>query len=61
MNTQCRNPRRSHIDYAQSVVAAVIPMPDGIRIELAARMTGHKLPANLIGTDMVPALLARAT
>jgi exopolysaccharide biosynthesis WecB/TagA/CpsF family protein len=35
-------------------------LPDGIGVELAAKMTGTQLSENLNGTDFVPALLAEA-
>ena len=35
-------------------------LPDGIGVDLAARMTGQRLTANLNGTDFVPALLRTA-
>ena len=60
MNAHCCNIRRHDEDYAKAVSAADILLPDGIGVELAGRMTGTKLTANLNGTDLVPALLAKA-
>lgn len=60
MNAHCCNLRRTNKAYANAVAQADILLPDGIGIELAARMTGDRLVANLNGTDLVPALLARA-
>ncbi|MFG6528297.1 WecB/TagA/CpsF family glycosyltransferase, partial [Sulfitobacter sp. M23508] len=60
MNAHCCNIRRHDENYARAVAAADMLLPDGIGVELAGRMTGHKLTANLNGTDLVPALLAKA-
>ena len=60
MNAHCCNTRRRDQKYAKAVVAADMLLPDGIGVELAAKMTGQKLTANLNGTDLVPALLMRA-
>ncbi|RUS60792.1 WecB/TagA/CpsF family glycosyltransferase [Pseudorhodobacter sp. E13] len=60
MNAHCCNIRRKNKAYAEAVAAADMLLPDGIGVELAARMTGQRLAANLNGTDLVPALLAQA-
>jgi exopolysaccharide biosynthesis WecB/TagA/CpsF family protein len=60
MNAHCCNMRRRNADYAQAVARADVLLPDGIGVELAAKMTGQKLTANLNGTDLVPALLSKA-
>lgn len=60
MNAHCCNIRRRNAEYKRAVAAADVLLPDGIGIELAARMTGQKLTENLNGTDFVPALLKRA-
>lgn len=60
MNAHCCNTRRHDQRYANAIAAADVLMPDGIGVELAAKMTGQKLTANLNGTDLVPALLLRA-
>jgi len=60
MNAHSCNTRRRNADYAQAVARADVLLPDGIGVELAAKMTGQKLTANLNGTDLVPALLAKA-
>jgi exopolysaccharide biosynthesis WecB/TagA/CpsF family protein len=60
MNAHCCNIRRRDQSYAKAVAAADLLMPDGIGVEIAAKMTGQKLTANLNGTDLVPALLAQA-
>lgn len=60
MNAHCCNMRRRDPEYRRAVSAADVLLPDGIGIELAAKMTGHKLTENLNGTDLVPALMKRA-
>jgi len=60
MNAHCCNIRRSDAAYAQAVARADMLLPDGIGVELAARMTGVQLTDNLNGTDLVPRLLKEA-
>lgn len=60
MNAHCCNVRRKNSEYAQAVARADTLLPDGIGVEMAAKMTGQKLTANLNGTDLVPSLLAKA-
>jgi exopolysaccharide biosynthesis WecB/TagA/CpsF family protein len=60
MNAHCCNTMAQEQAYAAAVGRADVLLPDGIGIVLAAKMTGQKLAANLNGTDLVPALLAKA-
>lgn len=60
INAHCFNVLRRDRDYADAVAAADVLLPDGIGIELAARMTADRLTANLNGTDFVPHLLSEA-
>lgn len=60
MNAHCCNIRRRDTEYRNAVAAADVLLPDGIGIELAARMTSQKLTQNLNGTDLVPALMEQA-
>lgn len=60
MNAHCCNIRRRDTAYAQAVATADMLLPDGIGVELAGRMTGKRLAANLNGTDLLPAMLAQA-
>ncbi|MGH1354814.1 MAG: WecB/TagA/CpsF family glycosyltransferase [Thalassovita sp.] len=60
VNAHCLNIRAAHRDYAAALARADHILPDGIGVELAAKMTGHQLTQNLNGTDFVPELLARA-
>lgn len=60
MNAHCYNLRARDSAYAEAVARAEMVLPDGIGVELAARMTGASLTANLNGTDLVPDVLASA-
>jgi exopolysaccharide biosynthesis WecB/TagA/CpsF family protein len=60
MNAHCCNIRRYNASYTRAVAAADVLLPDGIGVELAAKMAGQKLTANLNGTDLVPMLMAEA-
>ncbi|QQA44718.1 WecB/TagA/CpsF family glycosyltransferase [Pelagovum pacificum] len=60
MNAHCCNIHRRDRAYREAVAGADLRLPDGIGVELAGRMTGDRLAANLNGTDLVPALLAKA-
>ena len=59
-NAHCANTRASHRDYSAALSRADLVLPDGIGIELAARMQGNGLTANLNGTDLLPVLLKEA-
>ncbi|MDQ2094933.1 WecB/TagA/CpsF family glycosyltransferase [Rhodalgimonas zhirmunskyi] len=60
LNAHCANQRASNRAYATALARADVVLPDGIGIELAARMTGGPLTENLNGTDFTPALLREA-
>ena len=60
LNAHCANIRVSDQAYRSAVARADYVLPDGIGVELAAKMRGHHLVANLNGTDFVPLLLRRA-
>ncbi len=60
MNAHCCNIRRRIRAYREAVAGADVLLPDGIGVELAGKMTGQRLTANLNGTDLVPALLEQA-
>jgi exopolysaccharide biosynthesis WecB/TagA/CpsF family protein len=60
VNAHCLNLRATTPEYAAALARADVILPDGIGVELAAKMTGHGLPENLNGTDFVPCLLADA-
>ena len=60
VNAHCGNVLARDDDYAEALATADAVLPDGIGIELAARMAGRQFAANLNGTDLTPALLAEA-
>ena len=59
-NAHCANVRATDVGYSQSLARADQILPDGIGIDLAARMQGDELTANLNGTDLLPPLLTAA-
>ncbi|MGR3376698.1 WecB/TagA/CpsF family glycosyltransferase [Salipiger abyssi] len=59
-NAHCANLRAGNREYADALTRADMVLPDGIGVELAARMTGGGLAENLNGTDFTPALLTEA-
>ncbi|MDF1801675.1 WecB/TagA/CpsF family glycosyltransferase [Thalassovita sp.] len=60
LNAHCANLRATDRAYADALARADYVLPDGIGIELAARMTGQQLTENLNGTDFTPALMHEA-
>lgn len=60
LNAHCANVAARDRDYEDALATADLVLPDGIGVELAARMQGTPLAANLNGTDFTPALLAEA-
>ncbi|WP_298836695.1 WecB/TagA/CpsF family glycosyltransferase [uncultured Roseobacter sp.] len=59
-NAHCVNVRARDRAYAAALRRTDYILPDGIGVELAARMQGRNLTANLNGTDFVPLLLQHA-
>lgn len=59
LNAHCANVRRNHSAYAQALGTFQHVYNDGVGVQLAARMQGHKFPDNLNGTDWIPAFLSR--
>ncbi|MGX9355817.1 WecB/TagA/CpsF family glycosyltransferase [Roseobacteraceae bacterium S113] len=59
-NAHCANERARNPRYAAALRRAEFVLPDGIGVELAAKMEGKTLAENLNGTDFVPQLLQRA-
>lgn len=47
--------------YHQTLLSAGRVFGDGIGVRLAARQRGRSMQANLVGTDLLPALLAQTT
>lgn len=60
LNAHCANLRSRDRAYATALARADAILPDGIGVDLAARMTGTRLRENLNGTDFTPALLREA-
>ncbi|WP_375691801.1 WecB/TagA/CpsF family glycosyltransferase [Pseudooceanicola sp. LIPI14-2-Ac024] len=60
LNAHCVNVAARDRDYADALATADMVLPDGIGVELAARMTGARIAENLNGTDFTPALLRGA-
>ncbi|MGF1551338.1 MAG: WecB/TagA/CpsF family glycosyltransferase [Paracoccaceae bacterium] len=60
VNAHCVNVAARDEDYARTLLAADLLLPDGAGIALAARMTGRRLAANLNGTDLFAPLCREA-
>ncbi|WP_121066063.1 sugar transferase [Chachezhania antarctica] len=60
LNAHCANVMARDTTYADSLQTADMILPDGIGVELAARMRGKSIAENLNGTDFTPALLQAA-
>ncbi|WP_434289910.1 WecB/TagA/CpsF family glycosyltransferase [Celeribacter sp. SCSIO 80788] len=57
LNAHCANIKARDRSYASALARATHVLPDGIGVELAARMTGGHFEENLNGTDFTPTLL----
>ena len=60
LNAHCANVAERDPSYRAALASADMVLPDGAGIEVAARLAGRRLSANLNGTDLIPALLAEA-
>lgn len=60
LNAHCANVLHHDADYADAVASADLVLPDGIGVELAARLCGERIAENLNGTDFTPRLLQAA-
>ncbi|ETX11201.1 UDP-phosphate galactose phosphotransferase [Roseivivax halodurans JCM 10272] len=60
LNAHCANVAARDTAYADALVTADMVLPDGIGIDVAARLQGLSLAENLNGTDFTPRLMARA-
>ncbi|RVV96566.1 WecB/TagA/CpsF family glycosyltransferase [Mesobaculum littorinae] len=60
LNAHCGNVMARDPAYAAALQGADMVLPDGIGVELAARMRGGGFTENLNGTDFVPRLLDEA-
>ncbi len=60
LNAHCANIRARNYTYRAALARADMILPDGIGVEIAAKLQGARLAENLNGTDFVPKLLKRA-
>jgi len=60
VNAHCINVERSDPAYREALSASDLLLPDGIGIEMAAKMAGQTLDDNLNGTDLYPELCREA-
>jgi exopolysaccharide biosynthesis WecB/TagA/CpsF family protein len=60
LNAHCANVARRDPEYRAALASADFLLPDGVGIDLAARLAGERLRENLNGTDFTPALLRAA-
>jgi N-acetylglucosaminyldiphosphoundecaprenol N-acetyl-beta-D-mannosaminyltransferase len=60
VNAHCVNVMARDAAYASALQAANWVLPDGVGLELSARLSGAGRIHNLNGTDLFPLLLARA-
>lgn len=60
MNAHCCNVRAKDRAYADALERSDVLLPDGVGVEIAAKLSGEKLEANLNGTDLLPVLLTKA-
>ena len=60
INAHCVNVARKSRTYRCALATSDLLLPDGIGIEIAARMSGLEKPENLNGTDLFPLICERA-
>ncbi|MBO9410772.1 WecB/TagA/CpsF family glycosyltransferase [Ruegeria sp. R8_2] len=60
LNAHCANIRARNHTYRAALARADMILPDGIGVEVAAKLQGVQFAENLNGTDFVPKLLKRA-
>ncbi len=60
VNAHCVNQARRDAAYRRNLATSDLLLPDGIGVEIAARMCGTDRPANLNGTDLFPLICERA-
>lgn len=60
VNAHCVNVARKDENYRAALRSSDMLLPDGIGIELAAKMQGQKIGENLNGTDLFPQICAYA-
>lgn len=60
LNAHCANIAVKDVQYRAALARADMLLPDGIGVELAAKMDGKEIVENLNGTDLAPELMRRA-
>ena len=60
INAHCVNVARKSRSYRRALAQSDLLLPDGIGMEIAARMSGLEKPENLNGTDLFPLICERA-
>lgn len=60
VNAHCVNVARSDAEYRECLNRSDLLLPDGVGIEIAARLSGTSVPENLNGTDLFPAICEQA-
>ncbi|WP_083508316.1 WecB/TagA/CpsF family glycosyltransferase [Erythrobacter sp. AP23] len=60
INAHCVNQARDDANYRHDIADSDLLLPDGIGIEIAARLCGSERPENLNGTDLFPQICERA-
>ncbi len=60
INAHCINVARNNSGYRRALARTDLLLPDGIGIEIAAKMAGKDKPVNLNGTDLFPLICERA-
>lgn len=60
INAHCINVARKSGSYRRALAQSDLLLPDGIGMEIAARMSGLEKPENLNGTDLFPLICERA-
>lgn len=60
LNAHCANVAVKDVHYRAALARADMVLPDGIGVELAAKMDGKEIAENLNGTDLAPELMKLA-
>nr|WP_298927023.1 WecB/TagA/CpsF family glycosyltransferase [uncultured Erythrobacter sp.] len=60
VNAHCINTRRDDPEYRSALSSSDLLLPDGIGMEIAAKMQGDTLGENLNGTDLFPKICRQA-
>ncbi|MEP5937541.1 MAG: WecB/TagA/CpsF family glycosyltransferase [Erythrobacter sp.] len=60
VNAHCINMQRNDLEYRDALRSSDLLLPDGIGIEIAAKMFGSNVGENLNGTDLFPEICREA-